>query len=163
MFMKTGLRLFLDLDGVLADFDTGVRRATGKTPSELGDRMMWPILARTPGFYENLPWMTDGRTLWEFSKSLNPVIVTGIPFGKWAEPQKRAWCARELGVTVPVICCLSREKGHHAAALLEPGETMVLVDDRLKVQAAWEDAGGKFLLHTSAADSIAALKDLGFA
>ena len=83
--------------------------------------------------------------------------------GKWAEPQKRAWCARELGPEVEVICCLSREKGRHAAELLEPGEVMVLVDDRLKIQAPWEEAGGKFVLHTSAADSLSALRDLGFA
>ena len=99
--MQTTYRLFLDLDGVLADFDAGVLRAMGKLPSELTDRQMWPVLARTPGFYEHLPWTTDGRDLWEFSKRYSPVIVTGIPLGKWAEPQKRAWCARELGAEVP--------------------------------------------------------------
>ena len=161
--MNQTYRLFLDLDGVLADFDAGVMAVTGNRPSDLGDRRMWPILAKTPGFYEHLPWMADGKDLWEFSRTHRPVIVTGIPLGRWAEPQKRAWCARELGPDVPVVCCLSREKGRHAAEFLEPGEVMVLVDDRLKVQVAWEDAGGKFLLHTSAAGSIAALKELGFA
>jgi hypothetical protein len=161
--MKQTYRLFLDLDGVLADFDEGVQKAMGKRPHEMNDRQMWPVLARTPGFYEYLPWMPDGRALWEFSRAHRPVIVTGVPLGKWAEPQKRAWCARELGADVPVICCLSREKGRRAAEALEPGEIMVLVDDRLKVQAAWEDAGGKFLLHTSAEASIAALRELGFA
>jgi hypothetical protein len=156
-------RLFLDLDGVLADFDAGVFRATGHLPADLGDRRMWPILARTPGFYDTLPWIADGRGLWAFALPHRPVIVTGLPLGKWAEPQKRAWCARELGPEVPVITCPSREKGKQAAALLEPGEVMVLVDDRLKVQQNWEDAGGLFVLHTSAAASIEALRALGFA
>ena len=156
-------RLFLDLDGVLADFDAGVVLATGQSPADLGDRRMWPILARTPGFYDTLPWMGDGRDLWQFSKGHHPTILTGLPLGKWAEPQKRAWCARELGAEVPVITCLSREKGQKAASLLEPGEVMVLVDDRLKVQQAWEDAGGLFVLHTSAASSIEALVALGYA
>ena len=161
--MKQTYKLFLDLDGVLADFDAGVVAATGQLPSVLGDRRMWPILARTRGFYEHLPWMADGKELWAFSRPHRPVILTGIPLGKWAEPQKRAWCERELGADVPVICCLSREKGRHAAELLEPGEVMVLVDDRLKIQQAWEDAGGRFILHTSTISSIAALKDFGFA
>lgn len=161
--MQTNYRLFLDLDGVLADFDAGVLKATGKLPADLGDRRMWPVLARTPGFYEHLPWMADGRDLWNFAKPYKPTILTGLPIGKWAEPQKRAWCARELGPEVPVICGFSRDKGRLAAETLAPGEVMVLVDDRLKVQLAWEDAGGKFLLHTSAATSIAALKELGFA
>lgn len=162
MFMNTRYRLFLDLDGVLADFDQGVVTATGQTPSDLGDRRMWPLLARTPGFYEHLPWTHDGRELWEFCRPHHPVIVTGVPLGRWAEPQKRAWCSRELGPDVPVICCLSREKGRHAAEWLEPGEVMVLVDDRLKIQAAWEEAGGRFILHTSTAQSLVALKELGF-
>lgn len=159
--MKLPFRLFLDLDGVLADFDAGVIKASGLSPAELGDRRMWPLLARTPGFYEHLPWMSDARDLWDYCRPFHPTILTGVPLGKWAEPQKRAWCARELGPEVPVICCLSREKGREAAAVLEPGEVMVLVDDRLKIQAAWEDAGGRFILHTSAATSIAALRELG--
>jgi hypothetical protein len=161
--MMTTYRLFLDLDGVLADFDAGVFRATGSTPAELGDRRMWPVLARTPGFYDQLPWMADGRDLWQFSQPFHPVILTGLPIGRWAEPQKRSWCARELGADVTVICCPSRDKAKHAAALLAPGETMVLVDDRLKLQTPWEDAGGRCVLHTSAVTSIAALRELGFA
>lgn len=161
--MTSRYRLFLDLDGVLVDFDAGVKKVTGKLPAELGDRRMWPVLARTPGFYEHLPWMPDGRALWNFSKPFSPMILTGLPLGKWAEPQKRAWCARELGPDVPVVCCLSRDKGKRAAELLSPGEIMVLVDDRLKVQPYWEDAGGRFVLHTSSTASIEALKELGFA
>jgi hypothetical protein len=161
--MMKRYRLFLDLDGVLVDFDAGVKKATGKLPHELGDRGMWPVLARTPDFYEHLPWMPDGRALWDFSLPFSPTILTGLPLGKWAEPQKRAWCARELGADVPVVCCLTRDKGKRAAELLAPGETMVLVDDRLKVQPYWEDAGGRFVLHTASEASVAALQELGFA
>jgi len=32
----------------------------------------------------------------------------------------------------------------------------------LKLQVAWEEAGGKFVLHTSARESIEALTALGF-
>lgn len=159
--MTTNYRLFVDLDGVLADFDAGVVRASGKTPEELDPRRMWPLLAKTPGFYDQLPWMSDGRDLWDFVKAWHPTILTGLPLGRWAEPQKRAWCARELGPEVRVLCCLSREKAQKAAEVLEGGETMILVDDRLKLQAAWEEAGGKFVLHTSARESIETLKALG--
>lgn len=36
----------------------------------------------------NLDWMPDGRELWEGVESLQPTILTGLPMGKWAEPQK---------------------------------------------------------------------------
>jgi hypothetical protein len=160
--MNKKYRLFLDLDGVLADFDAGVVAVTGKTPDQLGDRLMWPAVARSLGFYDNLPWMADGRKLWSFCRHYQPIILTGLPRGNWAEPQKRSWCARELGPGVEVICCLSREKALVASSRLEPGETPLLVDDRLKLQAAWEDAGGTFVLHTSATTSIEALQALGY-
>lgn len=37
---------------------------------------------------EHLEWMTDGRDLWEGIVDLHPTILTGLPMGHWAEPQK---------------------------------------------------------------------------
>ena len=159
-------QLFVDLDGVLADFDAGVRQAAGKDPSELHPGRMWPILARTPGFYAALSWMNDGLELWNAVKRCSPVILTGLPRGRWAEPQKREWCARELGESVPVITCLSARKAEVAAEWMEEhglsGKTPVLVDDRLKLKESWEEAGGKFVLHLSTEASLRELKELGF-
>ena len=106
--------LFVDLDGVLADFESGVRAVTGLLPHELKPGVMWRELARTPGFYEHLEWMPDGRSLWNAVAEAGPTILTGLPLGRWAEPQKRAWCARELGESVPVIACISRAKARVA-------------------------------------------------
>ena len=159
-------QLFVDLDGVLADFDAGVRRATGSDPSEWHPRVMWPLLARTPGFYDSLDWTADGRLLWDAVRGFGPVILTGLPLGKWAEPQKRSWCSRELGEDVPVITGLSRHKAELAAAWLYGNglgeKTPVLVDDRLKQKEDWEAAGGRFVLHLDAPSSITALTELGF-
>lgn len=37
---------------------------------------------------EHLEWMSDGQELWNSIVDLHPTILTGLPMGKWAEPQK---------------------------------------------------------------------------
>jgi len=150
------MKLFLDLDGVLADFDRGVEAVTGKRPDQLSVRQMWKALAREPDFYGTLDMMHDAQVLWEFCEPYQPTILTGLPLGDWAPGQKRRWVAAMLGADVPVITCMTRDKHRFSG----PGH--VLVDDRVGTRDPWEAAGGIFILHTQAARSIAELKLLGF-
>ena len=160
--MKAKQQLFIDLDGVLVDFDRGVLAICGGLPDELAPNFMWRAVSRTAGFYEHLAWLPDGRELWAFAVRHAPIILTGLPRGAWAEPQKRRWCARELGPTVPVITCLSRDKHLEARAAIDDEIVPVLVDDRLNLKADWEDIGGIFIHHTGVAASIDRLRQLGF-
>ena len=141
---------------MLADFDRGVQAVTGRRPEALSSREMWRALARAPDFYGTLEMMQDAQELWAFCAPHRPTILTGLPLGSWAPEQKRRWVARMLGVHVPVIACMTRDKPRHSA----PG--YVLVDDRLKTREGWKEAGGVFVHHVSAARSIAALRRLGF-
>lgn len=149
---KLPFKLFLDLDGVLADFEARVMELTGRKADDQPSRRMWPILANPKhDFYNSLNWMSDGQELWEKTKMYNPTILTGLPMGNWAEAQKRTWCARMLGENVPVITCMARDK--HTFA--RPGD--VLVDDRVKAKSEWERVGGVFIHHTSTETSLAQL------
>lgn len=147
--------LYLDLDGVLADFDRGIKDLTGKWPWQLHPGKLWASAARADGFFENLEFTEDALALWEHCKPYAPVILTGLPRGKWAEAQKRAWVARMLGEEVEVITCMSKDKPDWS------GAGCVLVDDREKTLDPWNEAGGTFILHKSAEESIAALEALG--
>jgi hypothetical protein len=152
-----GLLLFLDLDGVLADFDDGVRAALHAAPDTLAPSRMWPALARVPGgFFSSLAPMPDAAALWTHCAAYRPRVLTGLPMGTWAEPQKRDWCARHLSRHVTVITCLARDKYKHCS------RGSVLVDDREENRDAWVRAGGTFVLHKSAALSIKRLRELGF-
>ena len=153
--MPAARKLFLDLDGVLADFDRGVRAVTGKRPEALSVKAMWRALAKAPDFYNTLDFMEDALLLWDYCRPHVPTILTGLPLGSWAPDQKRRWVARMLGPDVPIITCMSREKHRWSG----PGH--VLVDDRASLRDAWERAGGDFVHHVSAERSIAALKALG--
>ena len=150
-------QLFLDCDGVLADFDVLANQIYGKPPhqaeDEIGSSRFWHQLRSHPDFYGTLPLMPDALQLFEAVRHLKPVILTGCPQGDWAQPQKLRWAAKHFPGT-PIITCRSAEKRVH----MRPGD--VLVDDFLRYKHLWEEAGGVFIHHTSAASTIARLREL---
>ncbi|HLZ75703.1 5' nucleotidase, NT5C type [Phenylobacterium sp.] len=152
-------QIYLDCDGVLADFDKAAGAIFGMPPDAFerrhGVAAFWRALARADGFFEHLELMPDAMQLYAAVEAKGPIILTGMPHGEWAEPQKRAWAARHFP-GVPLIATLAAMKREHCA----PGD--VLVDDREQHRKLWEDAGGLFIHHTSAATSIAALKAAGY-
>lgn len=163
--------LFLDLDGVIVDFDAGVI-AAGVEPAPFSApsrsrSAMWQALARVPAFFSRLPWMEGGAELWRLAEPYQPTIVTGLPLGEWAAPQKRVWCARELGAHVRVITCMAREKAHFAGEVVGGvlGSNLdgaVLVDDNADARVPWEAAGGRFIHHTDIARTLRELRAVGF-
>ena len=151
-------KLFLDCDGVLADFDAGAREVLGgMSPAQFEERYskreFWKRLARTPDFYASLPLMPDAQTLFDAVEHLRPTILTGLPLGTWAAPQKVDWAERHFPGT-PIITCMARDKYRY----MEAGD--VLVDDREDHRAKWEDTGGIFIHHEKAERSIAALRPI---
>ena len=144
-------RLFLDADGVLADFDRGARRLLGMSAKDYiakqGRGEFWKRLAKAKNFYGSLPQMPDAQRLFDAVKHLKPTILTGLPLGKWAAPQKVEWAAEHFP-GVPIITCMAADKHFH----MHPGD--VLVDDREKHRAAYEKAGVVFIHHKNAENSL---------
>jgi 5' nucleotidase, deoxy (Pyrimidine), cytosolic type C protein (NT5C) len=147
--------IFLDCDGVLADFDGGARKVFGMHPNEFerhfGLKRFWAKLASTPDFFAKLDLLPDAMQLFEAVRHEHTVILTGLPRGAWAEPQKRRWAERHFP-GVEVITTAAALKREHC----RPGD--VLVDDRDKYRHLWEGVGGVFIHHRSAADSIELLR-----
>lgn len=147
-------QLFLDCDGVLADFDTGAERVLGMAPrafeKKFGLGRFWAKLARDGDFYASLPLMPDAQQLFDGVAHLDPIILTGCPRGGWAEDQKVRWAAQHFPGT-PIITCMARDKRDHAAR----GD--ILVDDTLRHRERWEESGGLFIHHRNARDTLRAL------
>ncbi len=144
-------KLFLDCDGVLADFDAGAKALLGMTARAFearhGRGKFWKRIATAPDFYGTLPEMPDARLLFDAVAHLEPTILTGLPLGKWAAPQKVKWAAEHFP-GVPVVTCMARDKHK----FMQTGD--VLVDDRENHRSAYENAGVRFVHHVSAADSV---------
>ena len=66
-----------------------------------------------------------------------------MPFGKWADGQKRQWCKEKLNLNNDrVITCMSRNKHTYIPKNSLPGQS-ILIDDRTTYINQFEAAGGK--------------------
>ena len=177
-------KVFCDLDGVLVDFDAGVKQLfNGRTPDQLPNQgMMWGAITKSDKFYAKLPWTSDGKILWDELKVLEGVdILTGVPRANKSRAEKFAWCKTNLEVAVNhvdmagkksahevvtgrrknkagvvnVITCWSRNK--HC----ESKSNHVLIDDRLSLRDAWEERGGIFIHHTETERTLSMLREKG--
>jgi hypothetical protein len=149
-------QLYLDCDGVLADFDMGATAILGMKPKAFEHRhglgRFWQKLATAPDFYFSLPLMADAMRLFDAVKHLDPIILTGLPRGNWAADQKMRWAAQHFS-GVRMITCMARDKRNHA----KDGD--VLVDDNDKFRHLWEAAGGIFVHHKNAEESLEQLAE----
>lgn len=151
------MRLYLDCDGVLADFDRAAAALLGMSPRQFEERygpaQFWKRIERQGDFYAALPLMPDAIVLFEAVRHLDPIILTGLPQGAWATPQKVRWAAEHFPGT-RIITCLAAHKSRHA----RDGD--ILVDDTLKYHDLWTGAGGTFVHHRDAATTLCKLRRL---
>lgn len=155
------MQVFLDSDGVLADFDTLAGEILGMPSREFEKRKhtggaaeMWKRLYEHEDFFYKIPKMHDADELVEgvIAMGFDPIVLTGIPSkdgSDWAIGQKMRWYAEKYP-DLPVITCKSKDKLLH---MIE-GKHNVLIDDWTQHKRAWEDAGGTFIVHTSARKSL---------
>jgi hypothetical protein len=157
--------IFCDMDGVLVDFDKGYRELTGKAThhSDVQDKNdFWELLDKSLkekklteyDYWINLPWMPDGKELWNYIKPYSPYILTAPSLNPESRVAKREWVERLDGM----------KNIYFRKASLKPnfsGKNRILIDDRADTIDAWKSKGGIGIHHTSAANTIKQLKDLG--
>jgi len=150
--------LYCDLDGVLCDFEEGVRKLFGRKPAEVSPKLLWSKLAKVDNFFGELPWTERGKELWTMliNYEVNPILLSGVPNGQYAAIQKREWVDKNLGPDIKLITCKSKDKHFYArqsnqnSSTVEENEEIipkkfVLIDDSLPLRDAWEKEGGIFI------------------
>jgi hypothetical protein len=143
--------LYLDMDGVVADFDEYAYRTLGLPPSGgVYPNDVWNKLAANPRIYRDLVKTSYADQLvFHCSTIANKLkydikFLTAVPKGNdvpWAFYDKVYW-ARHNFATIPVMFGpFSKDKWKHC----KPGD--ILVDDRQSNIEEWRAAGGIAIHH----------------
>jgi hypothetical protein len=148
-------KLYVDLDGVLADFDTQYN-----TMFDEGryDPILWKNIESVERWFFNLPLMKDATVLLDFLKGhpygFKILTATGNNYEDVSK-QKVEWCKVHLNLPPEQVITVTKgiEKAKYAESRWD-----ILIDDTQKVIDAWRAAGGTGILHTSAEDTIEQLK-----
>ena len=164
------VKIYFDMDGVLADFEKGIREIlhmepqpqNGKRSAEKDDQM-WEEMRKVDHFYDRLDLMPGAKEMFDrvYGKYGDRCgILTGIPRKergiKDAAPDKIAWSHRLLSKDVMVYAVCRKHK-----ILFCTGPEAILIDDREKTIKEWRELGGTGILHVSSEETLKELEKLG--
>jgi hypothetical protein len=136
-FREGNYRVFLDMDGVLTDWEKQYRKFGG-TPYSNSGEINWKV---THGFefWSTMDWLPGGLELWEMLAPLHPIILSSPGFSKFAKEGKTDWLRSHIGSGVQSIFDIRKEKYADSRS--------ILVDDMEKNTSAWEHHGGLAILY----------------
>ena len=163
-------KIYFDMDGVLADFDRGVRELCHMEPqpqngeiSREEDDRMWAAIRKVDHFYDRLAPMPGAAEMFGILYGAygdRCEILTGVPKAErgivTASDDKIAWTRRVLSDRVRVNTVRRKEKAGFCA-----GPGTILIDDRENTIREWRESGGTGILHTGAEETLRELKRLG--
>jgi|APGre2960657404_1045060.scaffolds.fasta_scaffold01854_10 hypothetical protein len=150
--------VYLDMDGVLCDFDT----AFSEILPELDDKKRFKQAVMEHNIFRKLKPMPDALELLKFVGSLSHVyveILTSVGTfdekqGHEAKLQKSDWLTRRNIPYKPNFVRTKHEKSKYATPY------SILIDDSLGCITPFNEAGGYGILHTSSTDSMKQLQEV---
>lgn len=153
-------RLYLDLDGVMADFDGTFPAVFGLDHRDMADDDMWLKINGHPSFFRDLPPMEGALEFFRSIEHLDPIILTACPKSNYAHvaTQKVEWVRAHLSAHVTVLPVL----GGSSKPLFMHAKGDILIDDYRRNTEAWAAAGGTAILHREfAATALRLSEELG--
>ena len=152
-------KIFSDMDGVITDFNNRYKKYAGMMPSEyekkFGKDKFWELAdAEGVAFWVGMPWMEDGKDYWNYIKDYDVELLSSPSRSETSRLGKRLWVRNNLP-GIKLTLAQAYNKRNYAAP------NHILIDDRESNIEQWRDKGGIGILHTSAANTIQQLKDLG--
>ena len=156
--------VYVDMDGVVADFNRGFNELFNLSPDTLTDDQLWARIEAHGKykFFAGLPWMPGGKELWSFitQNFLQVKICTALGKSDATDKQtstgKRTW----LITNIPdlrdddIIMVANKHRKRHYS---KSGD--IIIDDTEVVIQEWIKKGGIGILHRTAPETIAKLKE----
>lgn len=140
--------VYIDMDGVLADFDSHFENLYGTSPNSFeqqnGQKKFWQQVYMTPYFFRDMPKTKYFDEVLNYAKECadNICILSSPSRTNQALCllHKRLWIDKHLGENFPAIF----EKDKHIYA----SSKSLLIDDTKSKIDKWEKAGGKSIYFT---------------
>jgi hypothetical protein len=153
-------QIYCDMDGVLVDFDKQFEKASGGiSPREYEDKngkeAFWNVITeKGVGFWVGMPWMVNGKQLWDHIKPYNPKLLSAPSRSNESRLGKRLWVRNNLPGTELILAYAENKKNYADG-------NNILIDDRPSNIDQWNAAGGIGILFISTAQTIEELKQYG--
>ena len=161
-------KIFLDLDGVVADFNKRFKDLSGMNPSDYeaknGKNAFWDFIdeKHKVAFWVGIPPMPQAKSLVDYVSQHDYEVLTAPSIKKQSVLGKNLWIKNHTGKLFPskpkVNFRFAKEK-HKVKSNLTQYD--ILIDDKASTIDRWESAGGTGILFTSTPQTIEALKQLG--
>lgn len=155
--------IYLDMDGVLVDFDKQFEKIGGMPPREYekiyGADGFWGLIDDPKrgggvGYWRGMEWMPGGEELYNFASKHPHFLLSSPSRSELSRIGKRMW-RKDKTPNTKLILARSYNKKNYA------DENSILIDDRKDTIDSWIKAGGIGIHYTSSQDAIRQLKDLG--
>ena len=160
------INVYLDLDGVVADFDGRVKELFGKSMSEFPSSEIWGKIGQVEHFYLSLDPLPKYKTLFDHLMNLHEAgtihleVLTSLPLPTnnliTAADDKIAWSASYLCPSIKVNTVIGGQ--FKAKFVKQPND--VLIDDTLRNIVEWRKSNGVGIHHISNAETIIELSTL---
>jgi 5'(3')-deoxyribonucleotidase len=160
--------IYLDMDGVIADFDQRFIDLSGITPDEYRDKYginkFWDFIdeENKVRFWAGIPLMPGAKKLVDYVSQYDYEILTAPSIKKQSRLGKMVWLRKihpGLFPNTPKVNFKFAKEKHQIKSILTKSD--ILIDDRASTIDNWNSAGGTGILYTSAEDAIAQLKQIG--
>ena len=160
-------KVYLDMDGVLANFDQRFRDLSGMEPkeyeAEYGTEEFWNFIDEKNKirFWVGIPVMPGAKQLVDAVKNYDYEILTAPSAKKQSRLGKRLWIRNHQDIFggTPKINFKKAKEKH----LVKPelSQYDILVDDRKDTINRWNEAGGTGIFYQNINQVLSDLKKLG--